>query len=595
MFGQAKGNTPPVSAIQPLDKDKIIKVSSPEELSLKITFLTEQLTAASPNGTFSSDIINIRIESNTVPDLSIVDLPGIIRTTTVGQSKSIINEVDSLLESFITQSRTIILAVIPANQDVATIDVLERAAKFDPMGSRTIGVLTKPDLVDQGAEPEVLSVMQNLRKPLALGYVMVKNRNQNQLNNNLSLQQATQEESNYFTSHPEWCKLDKTCLGVISLSNKLTKVLVYKAQESLPIMMFELKDKLAKIDTELVLLGDDGPDNELDQRRIILKIVSRFGQTLRQIAIGEYRDSLTQDHSELRVKYSIEEIIKTMQKNLSLKNPNFNEESTTSEHLMQQLNELRGRELPGFMSVRLLLATASSDIDVWRMEVESAISRVIEVYSKTAGILIMKIATQYPNIIAAVMEVVKETLHAQSKEMMRRTDELFEGADATLVDDKDFIASINKIRLSRFDAALEEVMQSAKEVRPGKMEKEELKSHLKDQLGGIYMKFHAIGYGPSVQVEDIRAALGSYWHAAENRLNDSISSTIDLVLLKDASEVIEQNLLSLAQNWTSDSVSLKEMISENREVAQKRVVLKERRDILRKAVDRMNQLTTSRF
>lgn len=61
---------------------------------------------------------------------------GIIRTTTVGQTRNVITEVDMLLESFIKQARTIILAVIPANQDVATIDVLERAAKFDPMGSR---------------------------------------------------------------------------------------------------------------------------------------------------------------------------------------------------------------------------------------------------------------------------------------------------------------------------------------------------------------------------------------------------------------------------------------------------------------------------
>ena len=133
-------------------------VNSPQELSLMISSITDELVQLTPNNTFSSDIINIRIEGNNVPDLSIVDLPGttslvltcsltpthslllthlgIIRTTTVGQTRNVITEVDSLLESFIKQARTIILAVIPANQDVATIDVLERAAKFDPMGSR---------------------------------------------------------------------------------------------------------------------------------------------------------------------------------------------------------------------------------------------------------------------------------------------------------------------------------------------------------------------------------------------------------------------------------------------------------------------------
>ena len=56
---------------------------------------------------------------------------------------------DNLLEEYLRQPETIILAIIPANQDISTIDILERASKFDPRGSRTIGVLTKPDLIDR--------------------------------------------------------------------------------------------------------------------------------------------------------------------------------------------------------------------------------------------------------------------------------------------------------------------------------------------------------------------------------------------------------------------------------------------------------------
>ena len=53
------------------------------------------------------------------------------------------------MEEYLRQPETIILAIIPANQDISTIDILERASKFDPRGSRTIGVLTKPDLIDR--------------------------------------------------------------------------------------------------------------------------------------------------------------------------------------------------------------------------------------------------------------------------------------------------------------------------------------------------------------------------------------------------------------------------------------------------------------
>jgi hypothetical protein len=65
--------------------------------------------------------------------------------------------------------------------DIATIDILERAQRADPEGYRTIGVLTKPDLIGPGGEEEVVHVLRNTRKPLALGYIMVKNLSQKQV------------------------------------------------------------------------------------------------------------------------------------------------------------------------------------------------------------------------------------------------------------------------------------------------------------------------------------------------------------------------------------------------------------------------------
>lgn len=68
------------------------------------------------------------------------------------------------------------LSLVCLHKDIATVDILERAQKVDARGERTIGVLTKPDLIGPGNEDEVLAVLHNVRKPLQLGYVMVKNR-----------------------------------------------------------------------------------------------------------------------------------------------------------------------------------------------------------------------------------------------------------------------------------------------------------------------------------------------------------------------------------------------------------------------------------
>jgi interferon-induced GTP-binding protein Mx len=80
--------------------------------------------------------IVIEVRAPGLPDLTLIDLPGIVRTTTSGQSSNVMAQVNTLVEKYLLQERTIILAVVPANQDVATVDILERAKRVDPEGNR---------------------------------------------------------------------------------------------------------------------------------------------------------------------------------------------------------------------------------------------------------------------------------------------------------------------------------------------------------------------------------------------------------------------------------------------------------------------------
>ena len=155
-------------------------VHSVESLCGTISELTNTLTNGESQG-FSTDIIVIELSSPESPDLTIIDLPGIVRTTTNGQDLKVIKQINDLIDSYIAQNNTIILAVIPSNQDIATVDILERASKGDPAGVRTLGVLTKPDLIGEGGEDEVLQVVSNLKKPLLLGYILVKNLSQKEV------------------------------------------------------------------------------------------------------------------------------------------------------------------------------------------------------------------------------------------------------------------------------------------------------------------------------------------------------------------------------------------------------------------------------
>jgi interferon-induced GTP-binding protein Mx1 len=163
---------------------------------------------------FSTESVVVELVSPDACDLTVVDLPGIIRTITAGQNITVVEQVNRLIKSYLMDKRTIILAVIPANQDIATVDILERAQSVDPTGQRTIGVLTKTDLVGPGNEEEVLAVVNNVRKPLNLGYVIVKNRSQKEIVENVSATKARYEACVRFSL---FCWLNSYFVGIMRL------------------------------------------------------------------------------------------------------------------------------------------------------------------------------------------------------------------------------------------------------------------------------------------------------------------------------------------------------------------------------------------
>lgn len=91
--------------------------------------------------TFSADVFKIELSGPDRENLSIIDIPGIFRTATDGvTTKDDIDLVKNMVSNWIQDERTIILAVVSANVDIATQEILTMAEKADPKGLRTLGV-----------------------------------------------------------------------------------------------------------------------------------------------------------------------------------------------------------------------------------------------------------------------------------------------------------------------------------------------------------------------------------------------------------------------------------------------------------------------
>ena len=142
------------------------------------------------------------IYSPNVLDLTLVDLPGLTKVPVQGRPQDIDIQIKNLVYSFIRQSNALILALSPANADLANSDSLKLAREVDPNGERTIGVLTKIDLMDEGTN--ALELLNGTVYPLKLGYYGVKCRSQKNINDRMTIGEAISAEQDYFSSHPNY-------------------------------------------------------------------------------------------------------------------------------------------------------------------------------------------------------------------------------------------------------------------------------------------------------------------------------------------------------------------------------------------------------
>uniref|UniRef100_A0A672NMP2 Interferon-induced GTP-binding protein Mx-like n=1 Tax=Sinocyclocheilus grahami TaxID=75366 RepID=A0A672NMP2_SINGR len=206
------------------------------------------------------DLISLEITSPDVCDLTLIDLPGITRVPVKGQPEDIGDQIRRLILKFTSKKETINLVVVPCNVDIATTEALRMAQGVDPDGLRTLAILTKPDLIDKGAEADILQVLQGKVVPLKKGYTIVRCRGQSDINENVSLVEATRQEKEFFAKHTQFSYLlEEQRATIPCLSTRLTKELVGHIKSSLPSLRDQIHIHLSAVRVELKNYSDGPP------------------------------------------------------------------------------------------------------------------------------------------------------------------------------------------------------------------------------------------------------------------------------------------------------------------------------------------------
>ncbi|KAK8107989.1 uncharacterized protein PG998_010002 [Apiospora kogelbergensis] len=239
--------------------------------------------SSSEGKVFSKDVLKIEKCGPDEDYLTVIDVPGIFRNINEGvTTPEDIELVRDMVKQYIKDSRTIILAVLAGNVHIDNQEILTLASLYDPTGERTLGVLTKPDLVTETSEKQrVCDLVLGKKKPLTLGYYVVKNRGPDET--------TAEWKSDKTLEMAPWSGLPKDRVGPDALRTRLRDLSEQLTRREFPKIRNQVKTELQATKRQLDSLGQSRKD-DMEQRLYLSAIARTFQDTVKAALNGGYSD-----------------------------------------------------------------------------------------------------------------------------------------------------------------------------------------------------------------------------------------------------------------------------------------------------------------
>ncbi|KAL9434777.1 hypothetical protein AB3S75_021111 [Citrus x aurantiifolia] len=223
--------------------------------------------------------IHLSIYSPNVVNLTLIDLPGLTKVAVEGQPDTIVEDIESMVRSYVEKPNSVILAISPANQDIATSDAMKLAREVDPTGERTFGVLTKLDLMDKGTN--ALDVLEGRSYRLQHPWVGIVNRSQADINRNIDMIVARRKEREYFATSPDYGHLAGK-MGSEYLAKLLSKHLESVIRSRIPSITSLINKSIEELESEMDHLGRPIAVDAAAQLYTILELCRAFDRIFKE-------------------------------------------------------------------------------------------------------------------------------------------------------------------------------------------------------------------------------------------------------------------------------------------------------------------------
>uniref|UniRef100_A0A2R8MVP5 MX dynamin like GTPase 2 n=1 Tax=Callithrix jacchus TaxID=9483 RepID=A0A2R8MVP5_CALJA len=533
-------------------QDFEIEISDASEVEKEVN--KAQNTIAGEGMGISHELITLEISSRDVPDLTLIDLPGITRVAVGNQPADIGRKIKALIRKYIQRQETISLVVVPSNVDIATTEALSMAQEVDPEGDRTIGILTKPDLVDKGTEDKVVDVVRNLVFHLKKGYMIVKCRGQQEIQDQLSLSEALEREKLFFEDHPYFRDLlEEGKATVPCLAEKLTSELITHICKSLPLLENQIKESHQKITEELQKYGVDIPEDENEKMFFLIDKINAFNQDIAAFLHGE--ETVGEEDVRLFTKLRNE-----FRKWSVVIENNFQESHEIMSRKIQKFeNQYRGRELPGFVNYRTFETIVKQQIKALEEPAVDMLHTVTDMVRLAFTDVSIKNFDEFFNLHRTAKSKIEDIRAEQEREGEKQIRLQFQMEQIVYCQDQVYRSALQKVR----EKELEEEKRSKKSCFAMVVEPSSSESSM----------------------EEIFQHLMAYHQECSKRISSHIPLIIQFFVLQTYGQQLQKAMLQLLQDKDTYSWLLKE----RSDTSDKRKFLKERLARLTQARRRLAQ------
>ncbi|KAJ8246756.1 hypothetical protein GJAV_G00255050 [Gymnothorax javanicus] len=492
----------------------------------------------------SDDLISLEISSPGVPDLTLIDLPGIARVAVKGQPENIGDQIKRLIRKFITKQETISLVVVPCNVDIATTEALKMAQEVDPEGERTLGILTKPDLVDKGTEETVVDIVHNEVIHLTKGYMIVKCRGQKEIKDRVSLSEATYKEKAFFQDHAHFSTLlEEGFATVPKLAEKLTLELVHHIERSLPRLEEQVIAKLEDTRAELEKYGAGPPEDPTERLHFLIDKVTVFTQDIKNLTMGEELSNgyVLNLFSDLRVEFA------KWKAHLDRSGEIFNQR--IEKEVLEYEVKYRGRELPGFINYKTFEGLVKDQLKKLEEPAVKKLKGVADIVRKAFLQLAHSDLVGLPNLLKSAkskMEAIKKEKEAEAESFLRTQFKM-----ELIVYTQDSLYSHNLGEIRR-----EEQQETPQPKAPS------------------FSAPRSIVYSTDshATLQEMMVHLKSYYRIASQRLADQIPLVIRYLMLQESAAQLQREMLQSLQ----DREGTEHLLKEDFDIGSKRATLQSR-------------------